>query len=123
VAGHLLARLHRQAEATGDPRLAGLHDELAAYPGGESGPRPATDVVVPLRFRAGHTELAFLSLTAVVGTPMDITVSELAIESFYPADETTAAALGRPRRSLFTERSVPPAQPSLTTVRWSSRGG
>ena len=47
---HLLARLHRQAEATGDQRLAALHDELAAYPGGESGkPRQATDVVVPLR--------------------------------------------------------------------------
>ena len=49
--------------------------------------------MVPLRYRAGHTELSFLSLTAVVGTPLDITVSELAIESFYPADETTAAAL------------------------------
>jgi len=90
---HLLARLHRQAQATGDPRLAGLHDELAAYPGGEAGRPPATDVVVPLRYRAGNTELSFLSISAVVGTPMDITVSELAIESFYPADETTAAAL------------------------------
>jgi hypothetical protein len=110
---HLLARLYRQAQAqaTGDPRLAGLHDELAAYPGGESGRPAATDVVVPLRFRAGQEELSFLSLTAVVGTPMDITVSELAIESFYPADETTVAALN-PRRSLFTERSLPPAHPS-----------
>jgi hypothetical protein len=117
---HLLARLHRQAQATGDARLAGLYDELAAYPGGESGRAPATDVVVPLRYRAGDTELSFLSLTAVVGTPLDITVSELAIESFYPADETTAAALN-PRSSLFTERSVPPAHPILTTVDWSSR--
>lgn len=75
------------------PRLAGLHDELAAYPGGQSGRPAATDVVVPLRYRAGETELTFLSISAVVGTPLDITVSELAIESFYPADETTAAAL------------------------------
>jgi hypothetical protein len=90
---HLLARPHRQVQATGDPRLAGLHEELAAYPGGESAPPPATDVVVPLRYRAGPTELSFLSISSVVGTPMDITVSELAIESFYPADETTAAAL------------------------------
>ena len=95
---HLLARLHRQAEAVGDQRLAALHDELAAYPGGESGkPRQATDVVVPLRYRpdgTGEEELSFISITAMVGTPMDVTVEELAIESFYPADETTAAALG-----------------------------
>jgi transcriptional regulator with XRE-family HTH domain len=90
---HLLARLHRQAEATGDPRLAALHDELSGYPGGEA-PRPdPADVVVPLRYRAGHAELSFLSITAVVGTPMDITVEELAVESFYPADDRTAAAL------------------------------
>jgi hypothetical protein len=49
--------------------------------------------VVPLRYRTGPGELSFISLTAVVGTPMDVTVEELAIESFYPADEATAAAL------------------------------
>jgi transcriptional regulator with XRE-family HTH domain len=119
---HLLARLDRQAEATGDQRLAALRDELAAYPGGESARPPATDVVVPLRYRAGDTELSFLSLTAVVGTPLDITVSELAIESFYPADEATAAALN-PKRSLFTERHCPPPHPILTTANWSSRAG
>jgi len=91
---HLLARLGRQAEATGDARLAGLHEELAAYPGGQGHAPPATDVVVPLRYRDGGRELSFLSMTAVVGTPMDVTVSELAIESFYPADELTAGALG-----------------------------
>jgi hypothetical protein len=46
-------------------------------------------VVVPLRYG----DLSFLSITAVVGTPMDVTVSELAIEGFYPADRRTAAAL------------------------------
>jgi transcriptional regulator with XRE-family HTH domain len=91
---HLLARLHRQAQATGDQRLTDLYDELAAYPGGESGKPPqAIDVVVPLRYRSDEAELSFISLTAVVGTPMDITVEELAIESFYPADERTARAL------------------------------
>ena len=91
---HLLARLHRQAQATGDQRLTDLYDELAAYPGGESGkPSPAIDVVIPLRYRSDEAELSFISLTAVVGTPMDITVEELAIESFYPADERTARAL------------------------------
>jgi len=92
---HLLTRLHRQAEATGDARLTELHDELAAYPGGQSHPPRATDVVVPLRYRSDDgQELSFISITATVGTPMDVTVQELAIESFYPADETTAAALG-----------------------------
>jgi len=104
---HLLARLYRQAEATGDPRLFRLYGELEAYPGGPDlgGPDPgrpghqprAADVVVPLLYRTGHGVLSFISMTAVVGTPMDITVEELAIESFYPADEATAAALAGKR--------------------------
>jgi transcriptional regulator with XRE-family HTH domain len=91
---HLLARLHHQAEATGDARLAELHAELAAYPGGQAEPPLRAEVVVPLRYHGDARELCFLSITAVVGTPMDVTVSELAIESFYPADAPTAAALG-----------------------------
>jgi transcriptional regulator with XRE-family HTH domain len=95
---HLLTRLHRQAQASGDPRLAGLHEELSGYPGGESEgesqPPPApADVVVPLRYRASDQELSFLSITAMVGTPLDVTVEELVIESFYPADDRTARAL------------------------------
>ena len=91
---HLLARLHRQAEATGDHRLTSLHDELERLPRRPRGrpPGPA-DVVVPLRYRAAQAELSFLSITAVIGTPMDVTVEELAIESFYPADHQTAKAL------------------------------
>ena len=90
---HLLARLHRQAEATGDQRLFTLHEELKAYPGGQGASPAVTDVVVPLRYRTPRAELSFLSITAVIGTPMDVTVEELAIESFYPADDQTAAAL------------------------------
>ena len=92
---HVLTRLHRQAQATGDQRLTDLHDELTAYPGGQHQPPPATDVVVPLRYRSDQGELSFISLTTILGTPMDVTVEELAIESFYPADDTTAAALRR----------------------------
>jgi len=101
---HVLTRLHRQAQATGDHRLTDLHDELRAYPGGESDrPPPATDVVVPLRYRSDEGdkndkgELSFISLTTILGTPMDVTVEELAIESFYPADERTARALATRR--------------------------
>jgi transcriptional regulator with XRE-family HTH domain len=89
---HLLTRLHHQVQATGDPRLAELHDELSAYPGGQGPPPAPADVVVPLRYQ----DLTFLSITAMVGTPLDVTVSELVIESFYPADATTAASLGGP---------------------------
>ena len=92
---HLLGRLRRQLAATGDPRLAELHAELRGYPGGgpQQPPPAETGVVVPLRYRAAGRELAFFSMTAVVGTPMDVTVQELAIESFYPADRETAEAM------------------------------
>ena len=64
------------------------------YPGGGRDRKPPPpEVVVPLRYRTDQAELSFISMTAVVGTPLDITVEELAIESFYPADEATAAAL------------------------------
>jgi transcriptional regulator with XRE-family HTH domain len=94
---HLLARLRREADATADPGLAELHDELRGYPGGEQAGEPPRreDVVVPLRFRWDGTELRFFSITAVVGSPVDVTVSELAIESFYPADQATGDALRR----------------------------
>ncbi len=90
---HLLSRLSRQAASTGDTRLAELHEELLGYPGGQAESPAAADVVAPLRYRHGRQELSFFSMTAVIGTPMDVTVAELAIESFYPADDATAAAL------------------------------
>jgi transcriptional regulator with XRE-family HTH domain len=90
---HLLTRLSRQAASTGDARLADLHEELLGYPGGQDESPAAADVVAPLRYRLGRQDLSFFSMTAVIGTPMDVTVAELAIESFYPADEATAAVL------------------------------
>ena len=89
---HLLSRLRRQVAATGDPELQALHDELLTYPGGDDRPSPH-DAVVPLRIRHGGAELRFFSLTAVVGAPHDVTVAELALESFFPADAATAEAL------------------------------
>lgn len=52
------------------------------------------DIVVPLRIRDGETELAFFSTVATFGTPLDITLDELVIESFFPADSATAVQLG-----------------------------
>lgn len=94
---HLLDRLRRQVAFTADPELAALHEELRGYPCGQPEPDVEVpgpgEVVVPLRFRDGDRELAFLSTTTVFGTPLDVTVAELAIESFFPADDATARVL------------------------------
>ena len=96
--GHLLHRLAHQAETTGDPVLTALHAELTTYPGGgvaSPDDRATGSIVVPLRYRAGDIELSLFSTTTVFGTPLDVTVAELAIEAFYPADPATADALRR----------------------------
>jgi transcriptional regulator with XRE-family HTH domain len=85
---HVLHRLDQQAAATADPVLRELRAELAGYPGGTGNARP-DGLVVPLRL----DDLTFFSVTSVLGTPLDVTLAELAIESFLPADEATAAAL------------------------------
>jgi transcriptional regulator with XRE-family HTH domain len=89
---HLLDRLRRQL-VTGDEELAALYEELRGYPGGEPGPEVEVpspgDFAVPLRLRQRERELAFFSTTATFGTPLDVTVAELVIESFFPADEET----------------------------------
>jgi len=97
--GHLLSRLRREVTVNGDPELASLYDELSTYPGVSTsehahglGSEPPA-VVVPLRILAGDAELAFFSIVATFGTALDITVAELSIESFFPADTATAAAL------------------------------
>ena len=94
---HILHRLAHQAQATGDETLRELHDELAAYPGAGRGEVPGkeTAIVVPLRYRTPHGELTFFSTTTVFGTPLDVTVAELAIEAFYPAEPATAEILKR----------------------------
>lgn len=90
---HVLERLDRQRALTGDPALSTLRAELAAYPGEPAAAR--TDAVaVPLRLAtAGGRELSLLSTVTTFGTPVDITVEELSIESFFPADAATAALL------------------------------
>jgi transcriptional regulator with XRE-family HTH domain len=125
---HLLHRLRQQAVAAQDRDLDRLYDELRSYPGVEetsvAAARPEALVFSPLRIRAapsaggpgsprgpgdhgcsadGPRELAFFSTLATFGTAVDVTVSELAIESFFPADQPTARALhaaaGEPERA------------------------
>jgi transcriptional regulator with XRE-family HTH domain len=97
VRAHLLHRLRRQVAMTGDTELAQLYDELCGYPCDQPEPDVELpgpeDVVLPLRIRYGDRELAFFSTVATFGTPVDITVAELVIESFFPADAYTAAVL------------------------------
>lgn len=92
---HLLDRLRREAEFSQDPRLLDLLEELRAYPceGAEEGVDTANELVTPLRICLGDRELAFLSTVATFGTPVDVTVAELMVESFFPADEATAQLL------------------------------
>src|SRR5271169_6367966 len=89
--GHLLERLHRQCEATADPELIKLYNDLKAYPiPARSGPLPPDNVAIPFKLRFGGEVLSFMSATMIFGTPVDITLSELALETFFPADEFTA---------------------------------
>jgi transcriptional regulator with XRE-family HTH domain len=93
---HLLDRLGRDAVATGDPALDVLRDELESYPSGNPEPLvdPAFgDIAVPLRLRHGDDELSFISTKTVFGTAVDVTVAELSIESFFPADPHTAQVM------------------------------
>ena len=91
---NLLDRLNRQYEATADPGLLTLYQELKTYPvPARTAPVAIDSVAVPLRLRLGDHVLSFISTTMIFGTPVDITLSELAIESFFPADEATATRL------------------------------
>ena len=99
---HILARLDREIWSSGDTGLQELRAELAAYPGvcepGLGHRDAASDIVLPLRLRVGDRVLSLLTTQTVFGTPTDVTLSELSIEAFYPADRETAvllAAIGR----------------------------
>ncbi len=81
--GHLLERLHRQCEVTADPELIKLYHELTA-------PLSADSVALPFKMRLDGETLSFFSTTMIFGTPVDITLSELAVETFFPADDLTA---------------------------------
>lgn len=97
---HILERLHQQVAASADPVLAQLADELTSYPS----PRNAqhvqmtkkgfASVAMPLRVKMDDgTILSFISTITMFGTPIDVTLSELAIEALFPADDVTKAAL------------------------------
>jgi transcriptional regulator with XRE-family HTH domain len=97
---HLLERLSRQVDATADPVLVELHDELRSYPAHHprTVPPSAPDdggagIFVPLRLATDDGVLSLISTTTVFGSPMDVMLEELALECFFPADAATAGRL------------------------------
>jgi transcriptional regulator with XRE-family HTH domain len=92
---HLISRLRRQIDVTADPVLIELLHEISAYPvpGGKA--RGEYAIVVPFKIAHGGELLSFFSATTVFGTPLDVTLSELAIESFFAADAATAQFVRR----------------------------
>lgn len=99
-ARHILERLDRQIAVSADLDLTALAEELRTYPGVTPPSRPSDDLAsrlfVPLVIRHSGRKLRFFSTITTFGTALDITVAELAIESFFPADIATADALASP---------------------------
>ena len=96
----LVERLDRAARLTGDPVLAELHEEMLGYPGDRDwSPAARVDAAVTVGLRLAPApgsdapELSFFSTITTFGTAVDVTVSELAVEAFFPADEQTAEYL------------------------------
>ena len=98
IGSKLLSRLRRQVGSSADPVIGDLLDEVSAYPmpKGAARPTPTVDdsaVAVPFRIATRLGVLSFLSTTTVFGTPLDVTLSELALELFFAADAATNAAV------------------------------
>jgi transcriptional regulator with XRE-family HTH domain len=107
---HLLDRLRREARFSGDAELIALYDELRGYAGGDdAGPAdvPGSDIATTLRIRSHDRELAFFSTIATFGSPVDVTVAELMVETLFPADAQTAQVM-----SLLTPRAPGVANPA-----------
>lgn len=99
---HLLSRLRKQIEVTADPLLKELLREVSGYPapaqtegGSAASSNDAAGILVPLKLVTDFGVMTLLSTTTVFGTPVEITLSEIALETFFPADAATADALHR----------------------------
>jgi hypothetical protein len=113
---HVLERLRHQVDVSADAKLDLLYRELSDYPLPDrdaagmrlhDAARPEhayASMVVPLRFALPDGVLSFFGTTTVFGTPVDVTLSELAIESFYPADAATAEALRKAAQALANDQ-------------------
>lgn len=99
VRGFLLPRLARQVAVTGDPELSDLYAELAGGGGGEMPEPDPADIVLRIRLRHRGDDLCFFITVTTFGAAFDITLDELAVEAYFPADEHTRRVLtGRAAR-------------------------
>jgi transcriptional regulator with XRE-family HTH domain len=93
---HLGLRLRRQFDATADPVLGRLLEEVEPWlpsTGRGHGSAGASAVVLPVVLASPVGELRLFSTIATFGAPLDATLEELALEAFYPADTVTAERL------------------------------
>jgi transcriptional regulator with XRE-family HTH domain len=97
---YLLRQLRRMVELTGDPGLVELEHEVLAYPtvvgldvGGPVDERDDPPLLVPFRYRVGDAELSLFTTLTTFGTPRDVTLDELCVELFFPADDATERLL------------------------------
>jgi transcriptional regulator with XRE-family HTH domain len=91
---HLISRVRRQAALTGDSEMTRLYEELSGYPGVSL--EHVIEGSAPFllhRLKLADDELSFFSTVTTFGTATDITLAELSLEAFYPADERTKRAL------------------------------
>ncbi|WP_043505152.1 helix-turn-helix domain-containing protein [Streptomyces glaucescens] len=96
--GHLLAQMERQIALHRSAPLRALYEEVAAYPVPETAPsaepeEPVPYFALPMQIEYGGRILSFISSISTFNTPMDVTVAELAIETFLPADPATVKHL------------------------------
>ncbi|MNS89661.1 anaerobic benzoate catabolism transcriptional regulator [compost metagenome] len=111
---HLLHRLQQQIAATADGQLQALHDEIAAYPcqsgdDASHGAAPGSHIAVPFELHTALGKLSFISTITIFGTPVDVTLQELAVESFFPADAATKTALADMRAAMQAAAGAPDA--------------
>jgi transcriptional regulator with XRE-family HTH domain len=94
-----IARLSLHPEvlhSTQDPQLAALIDECSDYaPGADRRMPVSTDVVLPIDLTVGDVDLSFVSTVTSFGASRDVNLSELSIETLYPADESTRRTLAQ----------------------------
>jgi transcriptional regulator with XRE-family HTH domain len=112
---HTITVLRQQIETRPDPVIQALLTEVMNYPAPTSGVAPATSegpqrYATPLQIATRLGTVSFLNTTTVFGTPTDVTLSELAMEMLFPADEATVAIV---KSMVAEEAALRPSEASL----------
>ncbi|YCK36007.1 helix-turn-helix domain-containing protein [Actinomadura sp. ATCC 39365] len=91
VRGFLLPRLARQVARSGDAELSALYEEVQSYgPAGDPRPPDPAEIALPIRIRHRGAELCFVNTITTFGAAFDVTLDEIAVEAYFPADDDTA---------------------------------